>query len=174
MKPGYRLPLCCLGGTFIPVRFLVHGWTVEREVFLIVPILGTGIAGLANSLVFVCPPFPISPPRILLLGNTYKEQRVNMMIDRLAFKPTSLTPSPSTQRPDLRHSRSQGLSWLRFCRWRRRRCLRGLDMDGGIRCWLFGAGYGACSVFSVLVWRENEEDEWREVEDFVMLVGGRI
>ena len=47
-------------------------------------------------------------------------------------------------------------------------------MDGGIRCWLFGAGYGACSVFSVLVWRENEEDEWREVEDFVMLVGGRI
>jgi hypothetical protein len=46
-----------------------------------------------------------------------------------------------------------------------------LGMDGGIRCWLFWRCHGAGSVFSVLVWRENDEVEWKEVEDFMMWVG---
>ena len=48
MKPEYRLPLCYLEATFIPIGFLIYGWTVERGVFWIVPILGAGIAGVGE------------------------------------------------------------------------------------------------------------------------------
>lgn len=53
MKPEYRLPLGCIGGVFIPIGFFWYGWTAQAKVFWIVPILGTALAGLGNSLVFV-------------------------------------------------------------------------------------------------------------------------
>lgn len=53
LKPEYRLPLGCIGGIFIPIGFFWYGWTVQFKVFWIVPILGSAVSGLGNSLVFV-------------------------------------------------------------------------------------------------------------------------
>lgn len=54
LKPEYRLPLACIGAIFIPVGFFWYGWSVQAEVFWLVPIIGTAIIGFGNSLVFVC------------------------------------------------------------------------------------------------------------------------
>ena len=56
MKPEYRLPLCCVGGIFVPVGLFWYGWSVQGKVFWIVPIIGTGMIGLGNALIFVSPP----------------------------------------------------------------------------------------------------------------------
>jgi predicted MFS family arabinose efflux permease len=53
MKPEYRLPLCCIGGLFVPVGLLWYGWSVQGGVHWIMPIIGTGILGFGNALIFV-------------------------------------------------------------------------------------------------------------------------
>jgi hypothetical protein len=53
MKPEYRLPLCCVGGIFVPIGLFWYGWSVQAKVFWIVPIIGTAVIGLGNALIFV-------------------------------------------------------------------------------------------------------------------------
>lgn len=52
MKPEYRLPLLPLGAIFIPVGLFIYGWTAEKKVHWIVPIIGTAFVGVGNILVF--------------------------------------------------------------------------------------------------------------------------
>ncbi|KAI1164653.1 MFS general substrate transporter [Nemania serpens] len=52
MKPEYRLPLLPFGAVFIPVGLFIYGWTSEKKIHWIVPIIGTGFVGIGNILVF--------------------------------------------------------------------------------------------------------------------------
>ncbi|KAI0412499.1 cycloheximide resistance protein [Xylaria grammica] len=52
MKPEYRLPFLPIGAIFIPVGLFIYGWTAEKKVHWIVPIIGTAFGGLGNILVF--------------------------------------------------------------------------------------------------------------------------
>ncbi len=52
MKPEYRLPLLPVGAIFIPVGLFIYGWPAEYKVHWIVPIVGTGLIGVGNILVF--------------------------------------------------------------------------------------------------------------------------
>ncbi|KAI0105863.1 bicyclomycin resistance protein [Daldinia grandis] len=53
MKPEYRLPLLPVGALLIPAGLFIYGWTAEYKVHWIVPIIGTGIVGTGNLLVFM-------------------------------------------------------------------------------------------------------------------------
>ncbi|TVY36138.1 Efflux pump [Lachnellula subtilissima] len=53
MKPEYRLPLCIVGGLLVPVGFFWYGWSAEKRIHWIMPIIGTGIMGMGNCLIFV-------------------------------------------------------------------------------------------------------------------------
>ncbi|KAI0440827.1 cycloheximide resistance protein [Xylaria telfairii] len=52
MKPEYRLPLLPLGAICIPIGLFIYGWTAEKKVHWIVPIIGTAFGGIGNILVF--------------------------------------------------------------------------------------------------------------------------
>lgn len=52
MKPEYRLPLLPLGAVCIPIGLFIYGWPTESKVHWIVPIIGTGLIGIGNILVF--------------------------------------------------------------------------------------------------------------------------
>ncbi|KAI0449662.1 cycloheximide resistance protein [Xylaria acuta] len=52
MKPEYRLPLLPLGAVCIPIGLFIYGWTAEKKVHWIVPIIGTAFGGIGNILVF--------------------------------------------------------------------------------------------------------------------------
>ncbi|KAI0204356.1 cycloheximide resistance protein [Astrocystis sublimbata] len=52
MKPEYRLPLLPIGAVCIPVGLFIYGWTAEKKVHWIVPIIGTAFNGIGNILVF--------------------------------------------------------------------------------------------------------------------------
>ncbi|KAK8851990.1 cycloheximide resistance protein [Apiospora arundinis] len=54
IKPEYRLPLLPVGGIIMPVGFFIYGWTAEKQVHWIVPIIGTAIIGVGNMIIFMC------------------------------------------------------------------------------------------------------------------------
>ncbi|TGO28987.1 hypothetical protein BPAE_0020g00320 [Botrytis paeoniae] len=43
IKPEYRLPVMALGGMILPTGFFIYGWTSEKHVQYVVPIVGTAI-----------------------------------------------------------------------------------------------------------------------------------
>jgi len=53
MKPEYRLPLMVPAGFIIPIGLFIYGWTAEKHVQWIVPIIGTGLVGLAIMPIFM-------------------------------------------------------------------------------------------------------------------------
>jgi Major Facilitator Superfamily len=53
MKPEYRLAPSVLGGILSPIGLFWYGWTVEAQVHWIVPMIGSSLIGLGNSLTFV-------------------------------------------------------------------------------------------------------------------------
>lgn len=57
MKAEYRLPPMIPGSFLIPIGLFIYGWTADKHVFWIVPILGTGM-----SILTTLPPFPNSLP----------------------------------------------------------------------------------------------------------------
>ncbi|KAK6859668.1 hypothetical protein PG995_003304 [Apiospora arundinis] len=54
IKPEYRLPLLPVGGIIMPIGFFIYGWTAEKHVHWIVPIIGTAIIGVGNMIIFMC------------------------------------------------------------------------------------------------------------------------
>lgn len=55
-KPEYRLPTMFLGALIVPIGLFLYGWTADKEVHWIVPIIGTGFFGAGMFGVFVsCP-----------------------------------------------------------------------------------------------------------------------
>ena len=53
MKAEYRLPPMIPGSFLIPIGLFLYGWSVEKHVFWIVPILGTGGVGLGLLATFM-------------------------------------------------------------------------------------------------------------------------
>lgn len=53
MKPEYRLPLMIPGGLCVPIGLFWYGWTAEKGVHYVVPIVGTGFVGVGMIMVFV-------------------------------------------------------------------------------------------------------------------------
>ncbi|PGH11416.1 hypothetical protein AJ79_04917 [Helicocarpus griseus UAMH5409] len=53
LKPEYRLPLMLPGALSIPIGLFWYGWTAEKGVHYIVPIVGTGFIGAGMILVFM-------------------------------------------------------------------------------------------------------------------------
>ena len=56
MKPEYRLSLLFPGAVAIPIGMFIYGWTAEKQVFWLVPILGTAFFGLGLIGIFVSRP----------------------------------------------------------------------------------------------------------------------
>ncbi|KAK7961887.1 bicyclomycin resistance protein [Apiospora aurea] len=54
LKPEYRLPLLPLGSVVMPAGFFIYGWTAEKQVHWIAPIIGTAVIGVGNMIIFMC------------------------------------------------------------------------------------------------------------------------
>lgn len=52
-KPEYRLPAMLIGSVAIPVGLFLYGWTAEKKVHWIAPIIGTAFIGVGLFLIFV-------------------------------------------------------------------------------------------------------------------------
>lgn len=53
MKPEYRLRQLPVGAFLLPGGFFIYGWTAQYHVHWIVPIIGTGIIGMGNIIIFM-------------------------------------------------------------------------------------------------------------------------
>lgn len=53
MKPEYRLQTLPLGAVLLPAGFFIYGWTAEYQVHWIVPIIGMGVIGVSNIIIFM-------------------------------------------------------------------------------------------------------------------------
>ncbi|KAL9598195.1 MAG: hypothetical protein Q9179_004009 [Wetmoreana sp. 5 TL-2023] len=53
LKPEHRLPPILPGAACIPLGLLIYGWTAEKDVFWLVPILSTVLIGLGLILTFM-------------------------------------------------------------------------------------------------------------------------
>lgn len=60
--PEYRLPPLMVGAWFVPLGLFWYGWTAEKHLAWILPILGTGSLGVGMLTAFVCLPFPRLSP----------------------------------------------------------------------------------------------------------------
>lgn len=50
LKPEHRLPLMLLGAIVLPIGLFLYGWSAEKHVHWIVPIIGTAIVGFSFML----------------------------------------------------------------------------------------------------------------------------
>ncbi|KAI9847237.1 MAG: hypothetical protein M1838_000973 [Thelocarpon superellum] len=63
MKPEYRLPPLIWAAPLLPVSLFWYGWSAEKHVHWIVPIIGTGLTGFSMIASWVCIiPLPILTP----------------------------------------------------------------------------------------------------------------
>lgn len=53
MKPEYRLPLCIFGSAFMPLGLFWYGWSAQAHIHWIMPMIGTGLMGMGNCLIFM-------------------------------------------------------------------------------------------------------------------------
>lgn len=54
MKPEYRLPPLIPASCFIPIGLFWYGWSAEKKLHWIMPIIGTGWVGLGMIAMFMC------------------------------------------------------------------------------------------------------------------------
>lgn len=47
LKPEHRLPLMLLGAIVLPLGLFLYGWSAEKHVHWIVPIIGTAVVGFS-------------------------------------------------------------------------------------------------------------------------------
>ncbi len=59
-RPEYRLPALIVGALFMPVGLFIYGWTAEKQVHYVVPMIGSGIFGFALVNIFVSPSIDFS------------------------------------------------------------------------------------------------------------------
>ncbi|KAF3388089.1 hypothetical protein DPV78_012028 [Talaromyces pinophilus] len=71
-KPELRLPLMVFGAVTLPLGLLVYGWTMNKDIPWIVPIIGTGISGSARyspfsqlAIIWLTYSTPWAHPRLL-------------------------------------------------------------------------------------------------------------
>jgi predicted MFS family arabinose efflux permease len=52
-KPEYRLPAMFVGALMAPIGLFLYGWTAEKRLHWILPIIGSGFLGFAQFAIFV-------------------------------------------------------------------------------------------------------------------------
>ncbi|KAI4160852.1 MAG: hypothetical protein LQ342_005377 [Letrouitia transgressa] len=52
-KPEYRLPTMFIGAWIVPIGLFLYGWTADKKVHWIAPIIGTGLVGAGMFAVFM-------------------------------------------------------------------------------------------------------------------------
>ncbi|KAF2109038.1 major facilitator superfamily domain-containing protein [Lophiotrema nucula] len=52
-KPEYRLPVMIIGACLVPIGLFMYGWTAEKKVQYVVPIVGTGFLGGGLVVIFM-------------------------------------------------------------------------------------------------------------------------
>jgi hypothetical protein len=55
-KPEYRLPAMFIGALIVPIGLFLYGWTADKKVHWILPIIGTGFLGAGMFTIFVSRP----------------------------------------------------------------------------------------------------------------------
>jgi len=55
-KPEYRLPTMFIGALLVPIGLFLYGWTADKKVHWILPIIGTGFVGVGMFTIFVSRP----------------------------------------------------------------------------------------------------------------------
>lgn len=53
VKPEYRLPSMIIGGVCVPIGLFWYGWTAEKRLHWILPIIGTGFLGAGMIITYV-------------------------------------------------------------------------------------------------------------------------
>ncbi|KAK9495947.1 major facilitator superfamily domain-containing protein [Lipomyces doorenjongii] len=53
-KPEFRLPVLAIGAVCMPVGLIWYGWSAEKQVFWIMPLIGAALFGVALISVFQC------------------------------------------------------------------------------------------------------------------------
>ncbi|KUJ12853.1 MFS general substrate transporter [Mollisia scopiformis] len=61
LKPEYRLPVMMYGIVIIPIGLVIYGWTAEKHVMWIAPIIGTAFvgAGMMATFAYLVDAFPL-------------------------------------------------------------------------------------------------------------------
>lgn len=52
-KPEYRLPIMMVGALFVPIGLFWYGWSAEKHLHYVMPIVGTGFVGCGLILTFM-------------------------------------------------------------------------------------------------------------------------
>ncbi|KAG8906072.1 hypothetical protein FRB99_007660 [Tulasnella sp. 403] len=52
-KPEYRIPIMLVGSILLPIGLLWYGWSADRRIHWIMPIIGSGVFGMAMMLCFL-------------------------------------------------------------------------------------------------------------------------
>ena len=121
--PEYRLPSMFLGALIVPIGLFLYGWTADKKVHWIVPIIGSGFVGAGMFAVFVS--------RV-----ASRWERDGLTVNRCRPRLTWLMPSPSMPPPyPLRRPSSAPLS-ERYCPWLVTACTTRWDWDGERRFWV--------------------------------------
>ncbi|KAK9460745.1 major facilitator superfamily domain-containing protein [Lipomyces oligophaga] len=53
-KPEFRLPAVAIGAVCMPIGLIWYGWSAEKKLFWIMPLIGAGLFGIALISVFQC------------------------------------------------------------------------------------------------------------------------
>lgn len=122
MKPEYRLPPMIPGAMFIPVGLFWYGWTAEKHVFWLVPIVGTMFVGLGIIATFV------SSHTLLCTALSSKPK---LTAHRCPSQSTSSTHSPCTPPPPWPPTPSYVPPSAQSCPWPVRRCTPPSAWAGG-------------------------------------------
>ena len=121
--PEYRLPTMFLGALVVPIGLFLYGWTADKKVHWIVPIIGSGLVGAGMFAVFVS--------RVVS-----RWERDGLTVNRCRPRLIWLMPSRSMPPPyPLRRPSSAPFS-ERYCPWLVIACTTHWDWDGERPFWL--------------------------------------
>ncbi|KAM0151318.1 hypothetical protein ACHAPG_008311 [Botrytis cinerea] len=86
IKPEYRLPVMVLGGIILPIGFFIYGWTAEKHIQYVVPILGTAIISCGLVLTTL--------PCVAYLVDAYTQHAVSVMAAMIVLRNVAGTVLP--------------------------------------------------------------------------------
>ncbi|TGO58609.1 hypothetical protein BCON_0053g00440 [Botryotinia convoluta] len=86
IKPEYRLPIMVLGGVILPIGFFIYGWTAEKHIQYIVPIISTAITSCALILTTL--------PCVTYLVDAYTQHADSAMAEMIVLRNIAGTVLP--------------------------------------------------------------------------------
>lgn len=126
MKPEFRIPPLIPAVFFLPIGLFWYGWSADKQLHWIMPIIGTGWIGVGMIISFVCASSAcqLLRSKSLLTNISY----------RWRFQLISSTPTPSIQLVQWPRIHCSDQSWARFCPCAVNACTTHLASAGETRC----------------------------------------